>query len=370
MKISKINLVNFRNYSNVIVSLNKKMNIFIGDNAQGKTNILEAIVILALTKSHRVGNNPNIIQFGKSKSTIKGTIRKDNIISKLEVSVTEDTKQTSVNGTEVKKLSDYISNLNVIVFTPDDLDIIKSSPNVRRNLLNIQLSQISRLYLNTYNEYNKILKTRNEYLKILFSNSVADKKYLDIITDKLIEKAVIIYQKRHEYLEFINEYINEYFSEISNTEGLKVVYLPNIEFDDYDNLKMHEKMKKVYDKNYLKELNSGMTLYGPHRDDFLFEFGSRDLKFFGSQGQQKLAVLSFKLAEVNIFEKVTGSFPVLLLDDIFSEFDIKKQNKLLKFINSKDIQSILTTTNLKGINKKYLEDSYIYVVDNGKIERK
>ena len=246
MKISKINLVNFRNYSNVIVSLNKKMNIFIGDNAQGKTNILEAIVILALTKSHRVGNNPNIIQFGKSKSTIKGTIRKDNIISKLEVSVTEDTKKTSVNGTEVKKLSDYISNLNVIVFTPDDLDIIKSSPNVRRNLLNIQ--QISRLYLNTYNEYNKILKTRNEYLKILFSNSVADKKYLDIITDKLIEKAVIIYQKRHEYLEFINEYINEYFSEISNTEGLKVVYLPNIEFDDYDNFQLY--IPKWYTNKY------------------------------------------------------------------------------------------------------------------------
>ena len=149
MKISKISLVNFRNYSSVLVNLNKKMNIFIGDNAQGKTNILESIVILALTKSHRVGNNPNIIQFGKSKSTIKGTIRKDNIISKLEVSVTNDTKKTSVNGTEVKKLSDYISNLNVIVFTPDDLDIIKGSPNIRRNLLNIQLSQISKVYLNT-----------------------------------------------------------------------------------------------------------------------------------------------------------------------------------------------------------------------------
>ena len=196
MKISKISLVNFRNYSNVLVNLNKKMNIFIGDNAQGKTNILESIVILALTKSHRVGNNPNIIQFGKSKSTIKGTIRKDNIISKLEVSVTNDIKKTSVNGTEVKRLSDYISNLNVIVFTPDDLDIIKGSPNIRRNLLNIQLSQISKVYLNTYNEYNKILKTRNEYLKILFSSSIADKKYLDVITDRLIEKAIIIYQKR------------------------------------------------------------------------------------------------------------------------------------------------------------------------------
>lgn len=370
MKISKISLVNFRNYSSVLVNLNKKMNIFIGDNAQGKTNILESIVILALTKSHRVGNNPNIIQFGKSKSTIKGTIRKDNIISKLEVSVTNDTKKTSVNGTEVKKLSDYISNLNVIVFTPDDLDIIKCSPNIRRNLLNIQLSQISKVYLNTYNEYNKILKTRNEYLKILFSSSIADKKYLDIITDRLIEKAIIIYQKRREYLDFVNEYIDTYFSDISNTNGLKIVYLPNVEFSSYDTLEMQNTLKKIFTKNYMKELNNGMTLYGPHRDDFVFQFLDNDLKYFGSQGQQKLAVLAFKLAEINIFEKYTGTLPILLLDDIFSEFDSKKQNRILKVINERDIQSILTTTNLKGINKKYLDDAYVYKVENGKVERK
>ena len=232
------------------------------------------------------------------------------------------------------------------------------------------MSQISKVYLNTYNEYNKILKTRNEYLKILFSNSIADKKYLDIITERLIEKAIIIYQKRKEYIDLINDNIDNYFREISNTSGLKIIYLPNVEFSSYDSISMKEKLETTFEKNYMKELNYGMTIFGPHRDDFIFQFNGNDLKYYGSQGQQKLAILSFKLSEIDIFKNLTGFYPVVLLDDIFSEFDLKKQNKLLKLINSKDIQSILTTTNLNGINKKYLENAYIYKVSNGNVERK
>ena len=157
------------------------MNIFVGDNAQGKTNILEAITFLALTKSHRLGVHPNVIMFNKNKAKIKGVVKKDKIISKLEINIQENDKSLFVNQTEIKKVADYISNLNVIVFSPDDLEIVKGSPSVRRNLLNIQLSQISKIYLNVYNEYNKLLRTRNEYLKVLFQNSIADSNYLDII---------------------------------------------------------------------------------------------------------------------------------------------------------------------------------------------
>lgn len=346
------------------------MNIFIGDNAQGKTNILEAITMLALTKSHRLGTNPNIIMFNKKKCQIKGVVKKDKIISKLEVEITEDWKKLKINQTDIKKVADYISNLNVIVFTPDDLEIIKGSPNIRRNLLNIQLSQMSKIYLNTYNEYNKILKTRNEYLKILFNNSIADKTYLDILTDKLIEKAVFIYQKRREYIDFINQNIDLYFEEIAGSKGLYVKYVPNIDLISYDTSDITSLLREKFTKNYRKELNYGMTMYGPHRDDFNFELLDNDLKFFGSQGQQKLAVLSFKLAEIPIFTQNCGTFPVILLDDIFSELDIKKRNKLLKFINNGDIQAIITTTDLKNINKKYLNESYIYEVKNGSIERK
>ncbi len=370
MKLTKINLSNFRNYSNINILLYDKMNIFVGNNAQGKTNILEAIVILALTKSHRVGVNPNIIQFNKKKCIIKGVVKKNKIVTKLEVNIDDHNKNLKVNQNEIRRVVDYISNLNVIIFTPDDLEIIKNSPNVRRNLLNIQLSQISKDYLITYNEYNKVLKTRNEYLKILFNNSIADKKYLDIITDKLVEKAVKIYLKRNEYLNLINEKIDYYFKEITGISGLKVVYVPNIDIDLFDEEVITKKLRHLFYKNYMKELNYGMTLYGPHRDDFYFKLNDNDLKYFGSQGQQKLAVLAFKLSEIEIFYNWSGTMPLLLLDDIFSEIDIKKRNKLLNLINSLDIQSIITTTDLKNINKKYYNNSYIYEVKNGEVERK
>ena len=346
------------------------MNIFVGDNAQGKTNILESIVILALTKSHRVGVNPNIIMFNKEKCKVNGTVKKDKIFTKMDVEITEDTKKLSINGTPTHKVSDYISNLDVIIFTPDDLEIIKGAPNVRRNLLNIELCQLSREYLKIYNEYNKLLKTRNEYLKILFNNSIADTNYLDVITEKLIEKAIIIYQKRKEYIDLINIHINDYFQNISDYEKIKVIYQPNIMFDDYEYETIRKKLKHTFKKNYLKELNYGMTIYGPHRDDFIFEYQQKDLKFFGSQGQQKVAVLALKLSEIPIFIDMSESTPVLLLDDIFSELDIKKRNKLLKLVQFDNIQSIITTTDLRNINKKYIEDANVYYVFNGNVERR
>jgi len=370
MKITKINLLGFRNYANTSISFGKKMNIFVGDNAQGKTNILEAITILALTKSHRVGVSPNIIMFNKSKCKIAGVVKKDKIISKLEVEITEDSKKLAINKTDIRKVADYISYLNVIVFTPDDIEIIKGSPNVRRNLLNMQLSQLSKDYLKYYNEYNKLLKTRNEYLKILFNNNIADVTYLDIITDKLIEKAIFIYQKRKEYVDYINLYIDKYFYDISGEKGIVVKYIPNVFFDNYDYENIRKKLKHTYKKNHKKELNYGMTIYGPHRDDFYFELNNNDLKYYGSQGQQKLAILSFKLSEIPIFKVICNTEPVLLLDDIFSELDIKKRNRLLKIINLDDVQSIITTTDLRNINKKYVEDAFVFNVKNGIVERK
>ena len=370
MKISKLNLNYFRNYSKLSISFEDNMNIFVGNNAQGKTNILEAISILALTKSHRVGVNPNIIMFNKDKCKINGTIKKDKIITKLNVEITNDTKKLTVNNTNIKRVADYISNLNVIIFTPDDIDIVKGSPNVRRNLLNIQLSQLYKDYLIKYNEYNKLLKTRNEYLKILFSNSLGDMNYLDIITDKLIDKAIYIYQKRKEYIDLINLHINEYYNKISDFGNITVKYINNIEFDNFEYETIRKKLKHTFKKNYLKELNYGMTLYGPHRDDFYFDYAGNDLKYFGSQGQQKLAILSFKLSEIPIFNDVSNTLPVLLLDDIFSELDIKKRNSLLKIINNYNIQSIITTTDLKNISKKSIENACIFDVFNGNVERR
>lgn len=370
MKITKINLLNFRNYDKIDIKFNDTMNIFVGNNAQGKTNILESIVILALTKSHRVGVNPNIIKFNKNKCDIKGTVKKKNIISKLEYKQTDDRKEIFINNNKIKKISDYISNLNVVVFVPEDLEIIKGSPVFRRNLLNIELSQISNKYLNTYNEFNKILKTRNEYLKILFNNSIADKNYLDVLTDKLIEKAVVVYQLRNNFINEINEIINNGYKDIGGTGNICIKYTPNIEFNSFDEEYLKNTLKNEFDNNYYKELKYGMTLFGPHRDDFNFMLDDIDLKYFGSQGQQKLAILALKLSEIDIFKKYTNYYPILLLDDILSEFDLKKRNKILKFINNLNIQTIITTTDLKNINKKYLDNSFVFNVNDGLVERK
>lgn len=370
MNIYKLNLVNFRNYSKLNISLNKNMNIFIGNNAQGKTNILEAIMFLALTKSHRAVNEADLIKFGREKTIVKGKIKNNNIIKELEIAMEKGNKVLKVNKTLIKKNSDYISNLNVISFTPDDLEIIKGSPSVRRNILNIQISQLSKTYLNTYNEYNKILKTRNEYLKILFSNSLADKNYLDIITDKLIEKAIVIYKIRSEYITLINKSINDIYNNICDSNfSLAIKYEPNITIDLYEDEEIRGLLRKVYKNNYKKELNNGMTLFGPHRDDFSFYLNNFNLKSYGSQGQQKLAILSYKLSEISIFSEKCDTTPVLLFDDIFSELDIKKRNKLLKYIHEK-AQSIITTTDLKSIQKKYLDNAYIFEVNNGEIIRK
>lgn len=369
MILKNIKLKNFRNYSQLDLPLSDKMNVFIGKNAEGKTNILESICVLALTKTYKNGVEPNLISFNKKKALVKGKISDNRIIKDLEVSISEGNKTLKINKKDIKKISEYISNLNIIVFTPEDLEIIKGSPSIRRNLINIELSQISSKYLNTYNEYNKILKIRNEYLKLLLTSSIADKKYLEVITEKLIEKAIIIYEERKKYLDFINKKIDKIYKSITKEDSLKIVYEPNIEIDEFSSDNIYKILKEKFDNEYKKELNYGMTLYGPHRDDFNFSLHDKNLKFFGSQGQQKVAILAFKLSEIDIFEEYRKTKPVLLLDDIFSELDITKRNRLLEFINI-DIQSIITTTDLKNIKSKYTNDAFIYEIKNGIIERR
>lgn len=370
MIIKKLILNNFRNYSHLNLDLNQKMNIFIGENAQGKTNILESICVLALTKTYRYGVEENLISFGKEKTKIIAKVKKSRLVNTLEINLDQNnSKNIKVNSQEIKKISDYISNLNVILFTPEDLEIIKGSPNIRRNLINIELSQISKKYLNTYNEYNKLLKMRNEYLKLISNTSKENKIYLDIITEKLIDKAIIIYQERKKYIDKINENINSIYKNITGDDYLKVEYQTNVPLIDFSESEIKELLDKTFTQNYRKELNYGMTIYGPHRDDFCFYLADNNLKNFGSQGQQKIAVLSFKLSEIEIFKEYSGNNPVLLLDDIFSELDIKKRNKLLDYVN-KDIQSVITTTDLKNIRKNNLNDAYIFEIKNKNVERR
>ena len=267
----------------------------------------------------------------------------------------------SINKTPIKKLSSYISNLIIISFTPDDLNIIKSSPSIRRNVLNVQISQLSKVYLNTYNEYNKLLKVRNEYLKVLFTNSIADKNYFDVITEKLIEKAVIIYQIRKEYIDMINLSITDIYDDIDNSKAkISMKYEPNVEILDYDTNKLSDTLKNIFKTNYRKELNNGVTLFGPHRDDFSFYLDEKNLKIYGSQGQHRTAILSLKLAELYVIYDEIGEYPILLLDDFMSELDEKRRKSFLSYI--KDTQVIITCT-----DKMELDNIKLFNVINGEI---
>lgn len=368
MRIDEISLQNYRNYEKINLKFNKNINIIIGDNAKGKTNILESIYFLSITKSYRTNEDINLINHGKNFFKIKGKIHDQRLVKKLEIDFSNK-KKIFLNGKEVKKLSNYIGIFNVIMISPEDIEVIKGSPQIRRNLINIELSQISKEYIEIYNEYNKLLKMRNDYLKILQTNSIADFRYLDIITDKLVERAIFIYQSRKKIIDFINDKITDIYNNIISIDGLKIKYVPNIDLVDYDSETLRKKIKHTFYKNKQKEITLGMTVYGPHRDDFEFCIENNNIKYFGSQGQQKIAVIAFKLAFLQLLEEQLGKTPVLLLDDVFSELDKKRKNKLIEYINDAG-QVIITTNDIRDINKKKIKSSKIFEIKDKKIVEK
>lgn len=369
MYLSKIELKNFRNYKSIKVKLSSHMNIFIGNNAQGKTNILESVYVLALTKSHRYGVENNLIHKDYDTCFIKGSIRDNNKLKDLEIKLDKQKKKFFINKKEIRKVSDYISNMKIIMFCPDDLDIIKGSPQIRRNLMNIQISQLFYSYVQYLNEYNKILKSRNEYLKLMAVNHYTDYRYLEILDQKLCDRAVKIYQYREKYLSFINEKIGEIFEKITSISGLNVVYENNIDLNDFSDDEIRKQFSKKLSSNMKREIMQGTTLYGPHRDDFSFYLGQNNMRLYGSQGQQRMAIVAFKLAEIELFKEMLGTSPILLLDDIFSELDISTRKKLIQFI-PEDIQVIITTTDLKNIQKKIVSKAKVFDVEAGNITEK
>lgn len=363
MYIKDIQLNNFRNYSNLNLSFDKGINIIYGQNAQGKTNLLEAIYVLALTKSHRSFIDNNLIHNECNFSKIIGNVEIDNMLSKFEIILEEKKKTLKLDGDILRKTADYISKINIIIFYPEDLELIKGSPNIRRRFLNLELSQLNAIYYNLLNDYNKILKMRNDYIKCNYMN--LDNNYFAILTSYLIEKAIQLVKMRKKFIDKINFYVEDIFFQISNLHGFHIQYKPFIEYEE--DSKMRDKINELYQKNIEKELKYKTTLFGPHRDDFEFYIDQMNLKNYGSQGQQRMAILSIKLSEIEIFKQYKKENPILLLDDVFSELDEKKKNNLLKYI-TKDIQTIITTTDLIDIDEEIKKQSKLIEIEKGSIK--
>lgn len=373
MKIKQIKLINFRNLENVELNFINNINIIIGGNGAGKTNILEAVYLNSLTKSFRANNDIELIKFNKDFLTIKTTIKENSYNEKVLYNIDKISKKIYLNSNKITKLSEYIGKYPVVISTPEDVLMIKTSPSNRRDVLNISICQFNKEYFKTLNEYNKLLKLRNDYLKRILVNSNSDMKYFEIITNKLIDKAIYIYIERNKYINSINSYLGSIFEHICLNKNLILKYSPNVDITEYDDENISKILQKKFKRDFNKEISLGMTISGPHRDDFNFYLDNKDMKFYSSEGQKKMAVISYKLAEMKLFQEQEDKKPIILLDDLFSELDIKNKNRLVKYI-PEDLQVIITSNDLKGINKSIrdnakifkIKDSEVRVINNGR----
>ena len=369
MRLKSLKLFNFRNYSELSLDLSFGINIFIGDNGVGKTNILEAIYILSLTKSNRYGTINDLIKHDAITSKINCLVDYDGYTKEYEIMLSDQVKKVYINKQEIRKIANYISNFCVTTFMPNDIDIIRGTPSIRRNLLNIQIGQLYNNYLKYVNEYNSLLKIRNDYLKRLNINGNTDLRYLDIINQKMVEVSLKIYYFRYFYLEEINKIISQVYKKIANISNLKIEYANSLNLDSYDENLIKDKLISRYKKNLSKEIMQGMTLTGVHRDDLVFKIDGVDARIYASEGQQRLIVIAYKISELLLFKKIKKEYPVLLLDDVFSEIDLKKRNNIIKYFKD-DIQVIITTNDINDIDQKLVEKAKIYLVKNGNVKIK
>ena len=363
MIIKNIKLKNFRNYENLDFVLNNRLNIIIGNNAQGKTNILESIYFLSLTKSFFAVNDKVVIKKNCLYARIDGIITSNNGCNNLSILVNSCGKYLKIGNKEIKKSSDYLGNLKVILFSPDNIRLLKEGPSIRRRFLNIEISQLSKRYILILNQFNDLLKQRNEYLKNI-RNSLVDKDYMLILNQKFAELAYQIYNFRNDFIVEINKRIKDIYKSIINIDNIEIKYITDIKLNDKETM-INEIIDRL-DRNYDKEILYGSTLIGPQRDDFCILLNGNDISSYGSQGQMRIAILSVKLSEIDIIFNKFGEYPVILLDDIFSELDVDKRNKLIKYLNC-DKQVIITTTDIENINEELVNNAKLFKIDNGKV---
>lgn len=368
MKLTRLSLENYRNYHELDLNFSQSLNIFLGENAQGKTNLLESIYVLAMTRSHRTNQEKEIIQWGKDYARIIGEVEKENSHLLLEMSITPNGKKTKINHLEQRKLSDYVGKLNVVLFAPEDLSLIKGSPQLRRRFIDMELGQIDPLYLYYLTVYQKVLKQRNRYLKKTGNNKV-DYTYLEILTEQLASSGSYVIYLRHQFLQKLEKWAQKIHGKVTgHNEKLSMRYVPTIEITpamSVEEIKEHfiEKMEK----NLKRDLLNQNTSSGPHRDELLFFIDEKNVQSFGSQGQQRTTALSMKLAELELVREEIGEYPILLLDDVMSELDDDRQIHLLETIDGK-IQTFLSTTTLNHLSHKMTTAPEIFNVVAGKIE--
>ena len=353
MWIKKIKIKNFRNYESEEINLEKNINIFYGQNAQGKTNIIEYIFLCSLGKSFRTKKDKEMIKLNEQNALVEVEYEKSDRDGKIKIEI-GNKKNIYLNGIKIKKLSELLGNLNIVIFTPDDINILKGGPQNRRRFLDIMISQLRPNYMHILNLYIKTMEQRNNYLRQI-KEEHKDENLLEIWDEKLAEYALKIYEYRKEFIEKIIKKINIIHNNITNGEE-------QIELEYITECDSKEKYLKLLKERRKLDIIKGFTTKGVHRDDFMIYINKKDIKIFGSQGQNRTAMLSLKLAELQVIYDEIGEYPILLLDDFMSELDRTRRENFLE--NIKGTQVIITGTEKLDIeNLDYLE----YNVSNGKV---
>lgn len=360
MMIKSIELKNYRNYDHLKIDFTKGTNILFGDNAQGKTNVLESAYVSGTTKSHKGSKDKDMIQFGKEESHIRTFVVKNDKEFQIDIHLKKNrSKGIAVNRIPIKKAGALFGILNIVFFSPEDLNIIKNGPSQRRRFLDLELCQLDKIYLSDLANYNKILNQRNKLLKdLIFRRELIDT--LSVWDMQLVDYGQRIIRRRSAFINELSEIVYSIHKKISgNREELKLTYEPSVSVEQFE----HELSRvREKDRKYCQ------TSVGPHRDDLLFQIGNVDIRTFGSQGQQRTSALSLKLSEIELVKNLIHDTPVLLLDDVLSELDSSRQNYLLGSIHN--IQTIITCTGLDEFVKNRFQIDRVFEVKSGRVMQK
>lgn len=360
MIIKSIELQNFRNYEDLNISFDEGTNIFYGDNAQGKTNILEAAYLSGTTKSHKCSKDKEMIRFGEQEAHIRTVVVKKDKEYQIDMHLKNNrSKGIAINKVPIKKASELFGILNMVFFSPEDLNIIKNGPAERRRFLDSELCQLDKIYLSDLTTYNKILNQRNKLLKdMVYRPDLKDT--LSVWDMQLVETGRKIIRRRKQFVDELNEIVHDIHYRISGEkEDLLLQYEPSIE-----DIFFEDELFRVKER----DMRQCMTSVGPHRDDLLFSIGEVDIRKFGSQGQQRTSALSLKLSEIELVKRSIHDTPVLLLDDVLSELDSNRQNYLLNSIH--DTQTLITCTGLDEFVKNRFQINKIFKVVQGTVEER
>lgn len=374
MRIKSLKLLYFRNYLSTNIETHPSLNVLVGNNANGKTNIIESIFCLALGKSYRTKSDSECIMFGETATAMSCVVSKNNKNLDIMLGINNKGKSAKIAGVKKTKLTDFVGELNVVLFSPEDLQIVKGSPALRREFINREFYQFSRIYHKYNLMYQHLLKQRNSYLKDMRKNPKDEMAltYLETLTSQLAKVALYITKERVSFVQDISKLTYENMLNISNgQETLKIRYkssvLEALNIKDTDDEAFtEENLTNVIMRKSFDDIMRGSTKIGPQHDDLEFYINDLDAKMFASQGQQRSIVLSLKLAEINYLKNKTGTYPVLLLDDVLSELDKNRQLKLLDAINE-NVQTFITTPSISDIKEDLLKKAKVFKIENGNI---